>query len=344
MSNQRVEDMGEFELIARLRDALPGAARAGHLVPLAIGDDSALARITPGEQVVVSTDTLNDGVHFRLDWTSWSDLGHKGLAVNLSDLAAMGAKPVLATVNLGLTGSERVSHLEEMYRGMGALAAATGTVVAGGDVTRSPAGLSITVTVIGETVGGEVMRRDAGQPGDQIWVTGLIGAASAGLRLLQMAEDDSRRTAKTAGLLVRALHRPEPRLGAGMALLGAGVRCAMDLSDGLAGDLHKLLTASVVDAEIDLGRLPVAAALRSIFRDEATDLALRGGDDYELLFTAPQTIADEVGRALQSANVPGAVIGRLTLREGSDPGLTARSSDGMSVVIEPESYDHFPGR
>ena len=344
MNDLRVSDIGEFELIAQLRDALPEAARSGSRVPLAIGDDAAVAQISPGEQMVVSSDTLNEGVHFRLDWTSWGDLGHKALAVNLSDLAAMGASPVLATVNLGLTGTELVAHLEELYRGIGLLAVVTGTVIAGGDVTRSPAGLSITVTVIGETVGAAVMRRDAGRPGDEIWVTGTIGAAAAGLHLLHLAEDDPRRTATTADLLIQALHRPEPRLDAGRALLRAGVRCAMDLSDRLAGDLHKIMAASGVDAEIDLDRLPLAAAVLALAREETTQLALTGGDDYELLFAAPATLSDAIVRALQAVSVSGAMIGRLISQVGAGPTLTGISGNRQRQVIGPTSFDHFPKR
>jgi thiamine-monophosphate kinase len=308
---------------------------------LAIGDDAAVAAITPGERIVISTDTLNDGVHFRLDWTSWKELGHKALAVNLSDLAAMGAQPILATINIGLTGDERIEDLEALYRGIGALAEATDTVIAGGDVTRSPAGLSITVTVIGETVGGEVMRRDAGRPGDQIWVTGTIGAAAAGLRLLQMEAADPRRGAATAGLLIEALHRPEPRVAAGRALLGAGVRCAMDLSDGLSGDLDKIMSASRVDAEIHLEKIPVPASVRAIFRAEATELAVMGGDDYELLFAAPRSLSGAIEVALSTAEIAGTVIGQLTGRASDTPTLTAISATGGRTLISERSFDHF---
>jgi thiamine-monophosphate kinase len=341
MTELLVSGISEFELIDRLRNALPANARGGDRVDLAIGDDAAVARITPGERLVISTDTLNDGIHFRLDWTSWADLGHKALAVNLSDLAAMGARPVLATVNLGLTGSERVRDLEEMYRGIGALARAVGAVIAGGDVTRSPAALSITVTAIGETVGGDVMRRDAGQPGDEIWVTGSIGAAAAGLRLLQLDTGDPRRSAATAGLLIQALHRPEPPVAAGLALLGAGVRCAMDLSDGLSGDLRKIVAASKVDAEIHLAQIPVPASARAIFRDQAIEFAITGGDDYELLFTAPRSLATEIEQALRSVGINGAVIGQLTERAGTSPVLTAISTDGHRSVISAHGFDHF---
>lgn len=338
---EKVSDLNEFALIDKLREALPRSVRQDHRLLVGIGDDAAVVRVTPGERLVISTDTLNEHVHFRLDWTSWRDLGHKALAVNLSDLAAMGATPLLATVSLSLTGSERVTDLEELYRGMGALAEATATAIAGGDVTRTPAGLSITVTAIGETTGQRTLRRDAGQAGDQIWVTGTIGAAAAGLRLLQMEPSDPRRSATTADVLIKALNRPEPRIAAGSALIRVGVRCAMDLSDGLAGDLRKIMAASDVDAELELARLPIPASVRAIFRDEASELAVSGGDDYELLFTAAPNLASSIEQALETVGVPGTVTGRLTPRNDLAPLLTGISPDGARFPILIGGFNHF---
>ena len=143
---------------------------------LAIGDDCAVAGLTPGEMMVVTSDTLNEGVHFRFDWTNWENLGHKAAAVNLSDLAAMGASPILLTVSLALSGDERVSDLEAMYLGMGKLVGGHHAVIAGGDITRCTGPISIAVTAIGETRGKRLLRRDAARPHDLIWVTGTIGA------------------------------------------------------------------------------------------------------------------------------------------------------------------------
>jgi thiamine-monophosphate kinase len=156
-----------------------------------------------------------------------------------------------------------------------------------------------------------------------------------------MDKGDPRRTATTADLLVRALHRPEPRLGAGAAVLAAGVHCAMDLSDGLAGDLRKLMAASRVDAEIELDRLPIPAAVRSLFRDEATQLAVTGGDDYELLFTAPEMLAKTVETALRAVGTAGSTIGRLVDQAGRIPVLTGTRAGEPATVIEAIGFDHF---
>ncbi|MFN8513120.1 MAG: AIR synthase related protein [Thermomicrobiales bacterium] len=184
---ETVAALGEFALIGRLAGMLAevGAASAPDL--LGIGDDAAIWSPTPGARNVITTDSLIEGIHFRLDWTSWHDLGHKALAVNLSDVAAMGARPRLAVISLGLTGREPVAGMLDLYRGLGTLAARHGLVVAGGDIVASPDRLGIHVTVIGESwpaSGGQLLTRDAARPGDLLAVTGPLGLSAAGLALL----------------------------------------------------------------------------------------------------------------------------------------------------------------
>jgi thiamine-monophosphate kinase len=341
MEGERVRDISEFALIERLEKALPERARASPSLHLAIGDDSAVAEVTPGEMIVVTTDTLNDGVHFRLEWTTWENLGHKAIAVNLSDLAAMGAVPHMLTVSLALTGDELVHDVEQMYVGMGKLAASHQTVVAGGDITRSNGSLSITVTAIGETRRKRLLRRDEAQPNDLIWVTGTIGAAAAGFELEMLPDGDPRKRAATATGLRNALHCPAPRVKAGRVLASLGTRCAMDLSDGLAGDLYKILVASNVDAEISLPDLPVAAAVQALFRDQARDLALHGGEDYELLFTAPSSFTQQIREGFELIGVRASVIGQIRPRSGDRPRLVGSESHGIRHEIEPRGYDHF---
>ncbi|MBA3413759.1 MAG: thiamine-phosphate kinase, partial [Chloroflexia bacterium] len=265
-----VQETGEFGLIAELAAALPEAARAGPDLRIGIGDDAAVWAPSAGEAVVVTTDSLVEGIHFRLDWTDWFSLGHKALAVNLSDLAAMGAAPRLATVSLGLRGDEALEDLRSLYRGLGALAARTGTRIAGGDIVRSPHGRVLHVTALGETIRGRVLRRDGAQPGDLVIVSGTLGAAAAGMALLAGESD---RAAATADLLVAAHLRPEPRLALGRTLAEVGATAAMDLSDGLFGDLPKILAASAVSAWIELRLLPVAAAVRALFPERWLEMA-----------------------------------------------------------------------
>jgi thiamine-monophosphate kinase len=341
MHGAHVRDISEFALIQRLTQALPERARESPKLLLAIGDDCAVAGLTSGEMMVVSTDTLNEGVHFRFDWTSWESLGHKVVAVNLSDLAAMGASPILLTVSLALTGNERVSDLESMYRSMGTLAAAHHAVIAGGDITRCTGPISISVTAIGETRGKRLLRRDAAKPHDLIWVTGTIGAAAAGLELELLPDGDPRKSAATAAQLRNALHCPSPRIKSGRVVASLGIRCAMDLSDGLAGDLQKILEASDVDAEVSLADLPIASAVQALFRDRARDLALHGGEDYELLFTAAPSFTNQIREGFELIGIRATVIGQIRSRSGPEPRIIGVEPHGVREDIVPRGFDHF---
>lgn len=341
MDDLRVRDIGEFDLIHRLTQALPEGARESTRILLSIGDDCAVASIAPAEMLVVTTDTLTDGVHFRLDWTSWENVGHKAIAVNLSDIAGMGAVPVLLTVSLALSGGERVCDLEAMYQAMGRLAIVNQAVIVGGDVTRTPGPFSITVTAIGETRRKRLLRRDAAHANDLIWVTGMIGAAAAGLELELMPETDPRKHASTASTLKNALHCPTPRCPVGQTLAALGVQCGMDVSDGLSGDLQKIVTASDVDAELLLADLPISAAVRALFHDQELDLALHGGDDYELLFTAPPVFTNKIRDGLELIGMRATIIGQIQTRTGKRPHIVGVTPYGARRTIEPRSYDHF---
>ena len=344
MTYERVRDISEFDLIRRLEATLPATVRNPPSVQIGIGDDAAVVSISPGQQIVVTTDTLNEGVHFRLDWTDWTSLGYKALAVNLSDLAAMGATPVLATIALSLTGDELVTDLVDCYRGVGRCASFGQIAIAGGDITRTPGACSITITAIGETRHNRVLRRSSAAVGDLIWVTGTLGAAAAGLALLQMPANDRRRAATAADILRNALHQPVPRIGAGRTLAALGVHCAMDLSDGLSADLGKILAASHVDAEINLFDIPVSGAVHALFRDQALGLALNGGEDYELLFTAPDWMSTQIMEGLELNGVRGTIIGHITPRAGDAPRIVGNERHGSRSVVRPGGFDHFqPG-
>ena len=332
-----VREIGEFGLIAALEGTLPETVRASAAVNIGIGDDAAVWRPSEGFASVISTDTLFEGIHFRLDWTDWRSLGHKMLAVNLSDIAAMGARPVLATVTLGLRGDEQVEDLKELYRGAAGLAEPHGVIIAGGDIVRSPGPLMLSVTAIGE--GERLLTRSGARPGDRIVVSGTIGASAAGLRLLQ--HPDLRRNATTADLLVAAHLRPNPRLALGTLLAGANATAAMDLSDGLLGDLPKILAASGVQAEIDVGRVPVLPSLRALFPEEWQELALRGGEDYELLATVPPELVDGLAREATARGGTLTDIGEILPVEDGAPLLALREPDGTTHAIAAGAYDHF---
>ena len=335
-----VRDVGEFGLIDLLRSALPSEATGGPGLELGIGDDAAVWRPAAGGALVVTTDSLVEGIHFRLDWTDWESLGHKALAVNLSDLAAMGAVPRLAVVTLGLRGDERVADLRALYRGLGALATRTGTIVAGGDIVASPTALTLHVTAIGESRNGRVLTRSGARAGDLVAVSGTLGAAAAGLRLLAVP-DDRRRAAATADELIAAHLRPEPRLALGALLLDRGATAAMDLSDGLLGDLPKILAASGVGARLDAAAIPIAAAVRALFPDEWLALATRGGEDYELLFTAPSAAFTAIREEAADIGATVTAIGEIVAATPEQPTLTMRGLDGREERVAVGAFDHF---
>ena len=338
-----VRDVGEFGLISALRDALPRAAASGPDVTLGIGDDAATWRPPAGGSVVISTDSLVEGIHFRLDagWSDWPSLGHKALAVNLSDIAAMGATPALATVSLGLRGDEDVADLESAYRSLGHLAARTGCVVAGGDIVASPFAVLWHVTVLGVSPGGRTLTRAGARPGDVIVVSGTLGASAAGLALLGMEPADLRRRATSADLLIEAHLRPEPRLALGQLLLREGATAAMDLSDGLLGDLPKILLASAVAAVIDADAIPVAAAVRALFPDDWFTMAMSGGEDYEILATLSPDAADRIIAAAAAIGSTLTPIGTILPHDPDQPLLGLRDRNGDVQAVDDRAFDHF---
>jgi len=336
-----VADIGEFGLIQRLRQTLAPGTVAGEGLQIGIGDDAAVWQPEPGRALVFTTDSLVEDIHFRLAWTDWASLGHKSLAVNLSDLAAMGAWPRLALVTLGLRGNEAVADLVALYQGLGGLAERTGTLVAGGDIVRSPRALLIHITVIGDVPAGLALLRSGARDGDIIAVSGTLGASAAGLRLLERGGLEAGSSSTTGPMLIGAHVRPEPRLILGQRLLQEGATAAMDLSDGLFGDLPKLLSASGVAAEVDVAAIPVAAAVRALFPDDWLDLATRGGEDYELVFTAPP---DALARIQAEADTIGATvtaIGRVRGHRLGSPLLLVLNSNGETIDSSVGAFDHF---
>lgn len=281
--------MGEFELLTRIRERLPAAA--GRL-RLGSGDDAAVT--VPGGATATSVDAIVEGVHFRRGQASLAQIGRKALAAALSDLAAMGAEPGEAYVVLGIPADLDEDGCLELLDGMTAVAAATGTALAGGDVTRAPA-LTLAVTVVGHAEKPEELVTRAGaRPGDALVVTGELGGAAAGLLLLEEG--------RSGPLAARQLE-PEPRLGAGRALAAAGATAMIDLSDGLGGDAVRLAEASGVGLRIDAGALPIAAGVAEQAAAAGRDplrLAVSGGEDYELLAALPAERLDEAAAALAS--------------------------------------------
>ncbi|MBI3974612.1 MAG: thiamine-phosphate kinase [Chloroflexi bacterium] len=345
-----LRDTGEFGLIARIRDVLGGEPPSGALgaapvanskapmVPIVgIGDDAAVW-MQPAVALVASTDMLVERVHFDLTLMSWRDLGWKALAVNLSDLAAMGAPAEWAFVSLGLRGDTATADVLELYAGMRELAGEAGCTIAGGDTTSVPADMVVSVTVLGSVPAAEadtVLRRDAGLPGDRLAVTGVLGAAAAGLYALRHPQ--SAPEAQRAPLAV-AHRRPRPQLAAGRLIRTAGVRCAMDVSDGLLADLEKLCAASSTGAVVRADLLPLHPAARQAYPDRALAWAAGGGEDYELLFAAPEPVMRRALAALADAGVAATEIGALDDKRGH---VEVVDAAGRRVALVQRGWDHF---
>lgn len=305
----RVTRLSELELVAWLRTraaAASGNPDADAGLVLGIGDDAALVEVPPGQQLVWTTDTLVAGVHYPLS-TAPTDIGWKCLAVNLSDLAAMGATPCWVSLNLSLPAFEE-DWITAFGAGFLALAGLHGVRLVGGDCTRASEPV-LSVTALGLVPAGAALRRDGGRPGDEVWISGWPGEAAAALTRLQQA-------AMPAAALRARLDRPEPRVALGRALRGVA-SAALDVSDGLLLDLDRLCAASGCGAQLMLAALPLSAALQAAADTpaQALDWVLAGGDDYELLFTAPEEARPALTALSAQLGLPLHRIGRL--RAGS---------------------------
>jgi thiamine-monophosphate kinase len=304
----------EFELIRRYFDR--GTTSDGTVI--GIGDDGAVISPTPGKQHVTVIDTLVEGVHFPRDLGA-ADIGYRVVAVNLSDIAAMGAVPRWMTLALSMPQAEE-SWLQAFSEGLLAAAAEYGVVLVGGDTTGAPQ-VVVTVQMTGEIAEGAAILRSGARPGDRIYITGTVGDAAAGLYGLLHGQPEKE--------LVSRFVRPSPRVRYGQSLVGVA-SAAIDLSDGLYGDLAKLLAASGVGADIDLGKLPISEALAAAWRPERQrSFALAGGDDYELCFTTAEDVPDP-------GVMPLTEIGVVTERTD----LVCRL-DGDVVPFDDSGYRHF---
>jgi len=318
--------MSEFELIQRyFSDRQSPAAH----IPLSIGDDCALMSVSSGMQLAVSTDALVEGRHFFAGADART-LGHKSLAVNLSDLAAMGATPRAFTLALTLP-DVREEWLANFSAGLFDLAAQFDCQLIGGDTTRGP--LNICITVLGEIPDGLAHRRDAARPGDDIWISGSLGDARLALCCYL-----NQQTLSAADLELSSirLHAPTPRVALGLALRGVA-RAAIDLSDGLSGDLAHILKRSKCGATVWCDALPIGAVLSQQSKSMQREFALVGGDDYELCFTAPCARRNDVLEAGRLTNTPVTRVGVIE----AEPGCRYVDVDNKLLSLSLNSFDHF---
>lgn len=316
--------LSEFDIIRRF------FTRPAPSAVLGVGDDAALLKVAPGMELAVSTDMLVAGRHFFPE-ADPEKLGHKALAVNLSDLAAMGAQPRWVTLALALPKANE-KWLEAFAGGFMALAASHGVELIGGDTTRGP--LNICVQILGEVPQGRALTRAGAKPGDDVWVSGRLGDAALALAHLQhriVLEP------REAAACLKALHTPEPRVSLGIALRGVA-HSAIDVSDGLAADLGHILECSSAAAVVELSALPRSTALdRRLGQAAVRQALLAGGDDYELCFTAGaarRAAIEEIGRELR---VRLSRVGRVE----SGAGLTVTGANGQPVKLKATGFDHF---
>jgi len=325
----KVSELGEFGLIEMISKII-GVSSKDNVIH-GIGDDATAWKIDAGVELA-TIDTLVENVHFTLNTITYRELGWKSLAVNVSDIAAMGGAPLYALISLGLPGNTAVDNIAKLYEGMIDLANQYDVTIAGGDIVKAWQ-LSISISVTGKAIDNKILTRSASQPGDQIAVTGYLGTSAAGLKMLieKLKFDE-----ETASLLRKAHQQPQPRVSEGQTLVKSGVKAAIDLSDGLINDLGHICDMSKVGANINVDKLPIHSVVRDNFKDNTIEMALSGGEDYELLFTAKPDIIDKVRKL---TTTPITVIGDITsVRAGK---MILLDAMGNTIDLEKEGWDHF---
>jgi thiamine-monophosphate kinase len=331
----RLSELGEFGLIDLIRATSARYADSGRTpwreILVGIGDDAAAWK--SGNRIqLATTDTLVQDVHFDLGVISWEELGWKALAVNLSDIAAMGGIPEYALLSLALPAELEVEDITKLINSMMSLASEFGAAIVGGNVATAP-NIVITLTIIGCSKGKIMLQRSTASPGDQIAVTGYVGSSAAGLEMLKgKTISDSH----VRNILRQAHFRPMPRVKEGQILIKQGVRTAIDISDGLVADLDHICESSKVNAKINIEQVPVHPAVTAHFPNHQ-ELALSGGEDYELLFTANKAT---IARAKRALNCPVTVIGDITDQK-SLTRVTVVDNEANIIPYTKGGWNHF---
>ncbi len=330
----KVSEMGEFGLIDYLAKMV-AEAKVDRISPdqpiIGIGDDAAAWRCDSSIQLA-TVDTMVQNVHFSPETTTWKELGWKSLAINLSDIAAMGGMPQYVLIALALPEDTPVEAVTRIYEGIIELAQRSIVAIVGGNISRA-AEISITITVFGKSLNGKLLRRNTAMPGDTIAVTGYPGSAGAGREMLMK---QLKFRPESAAYLRDAFLHPIPRITEGQLLVKHGITTAIDISDGVISDLRHICQASQVGARVDIGRLPIHEAVRENFASRAEELALTGGEDYELLFTGSARAIDRI-----TAEIPCPVtsIGKIT--EGEPGKINLFDARGNPVRVNKTGWSHF---
>jgi thiamine-monophosphate kinase len=333
----KVSELGQFGLIDKvakmIEESRDGKAESWKNLLAGIGDDCAVWKGITSNQLA-KVDCQVEGIHFNLDLISWEDLGWKSLAVNLSDIASMGGIPQYALVSLGIPPHTEVENVVSLYRGMLKLAKLSGTAIVGGNMSGSPM-IFVDVNVLGKTGNpeGKYLTRSSAKPGDRIAVTGWLGTAAAGLNMLT---GKKQLDAASADCLSQAFARPEPRLMEGRLLVEMGVNTCIDISDGLLADLGHVCQSSRTGAVIQVERLPIRAEVKKVFGDRSFEMALSGGEDYQLLFTARPGIIERVRKA---AACPVNIIGEIVAENTGQVVLI--NEEGKHLRADQTGWDHF---
>jgi len=324
-----LSELGEFGFIKRIA----GCITAGAGVALGIGDDAAAIEPVPGRLCLVTSDMMVEGVHFDLSFCDAVSLGKKALSVNLSDIAAMGGEPRQFLLSLAVPPSLSLDFLDDFIQGMLQRAGEFGVLLIGGDTCSSPDRMVLSVTVLGDQLPERIVRRSGARPGDRVCVTGTVGDSALGLELLRKGTRE--------GVAVARHLDPTPRVREGRTLAEAGIPSAMiDISDGLLADLGHILDLSSVGALLHTDKLPLSSHFLAHFpvADQASlSMALAGGEDYELLFTAPPEKIPAALALMEKLGTPVAVIGTITAEQG----LVVRGPDGEEFPVRGKGYDHF---
>ncbi|MBT1072582.1 thiamine-phosphate kinase [Pelotalea chapellei] len=331
-SNPNLSSLGEFGFISRIS----AATRPGAGVVTGIGDDAAVTALTPGMQLLTSTDMLLENVHFRCSWHDPYRLGRKSLAVSISDIAAMGGIPRWCLLSLGIPKDAALGFMDDFTRGFLDMAAEHNVSLIGGDTCRSGNGLVISVTIMGEQVPKRIIRRTGARPGDEIWVTGTLGDAALGLRLLEEGK-----LKDGFGQFITRLLDPTPRTEVGQFLAESGLVTSMiDISDGLLADFGHIAEQSGVGGQLNLAALPISSAFRAIsegFSQFPYHLALSGGEDYELAFTASPNNNEKITSLMKNSGIDATPVGIVS----SLPGVTVLCPDGSSYIPPTPGFNHF---